>query len=704
MPSLSLDVNAFVWCLADKNCTATLPVFLQILAACERALDGICRATFASLAQRCGLSSATVSRAVDRLEQALIITREGSHLQLVPLGHDDVQRYCDAMRLAGYDRLLAPCREIEGVRWRQEWQADDVQEVYIAVGGGETVRRKKVKTVKIIKKISKNSSCASLSKSFLDRDKQKKKWAYKDTGMNSSPVFLSSVHKEEREILPVCYQKDVASVSNGVQVVVCDHESGEVVSGRGHKKDTRGDRASQTGWRQTVADQRASKSETDGTIPVWIYGYEKNPNDPLSCVANCKNATPSNTGKERTEVHTTRARVDAQARARREEKSCSTHARMREAMQLESPPYHEPESGAGRAEVTICEAQWRKEAMMGRVPLANYRFRHEDPEGVYDVLYEIEHLCAQIALEHGLKLERMKRLPFEPRKKTALMGRVKALGGREQTLAYIEWAMYRALESPGWLEQLGWNGADLYLLYAKAAVREYVQELEQVEHQKLLKEHKQQSAPPRTVGVHSALVSPEAATGSSHARPGTLEYYRGGPHRPLPVELLRQQDQEFIALFERPEFLRLPKDPHQGNALFAWLTRPAEEQGIAFMPWVYYMQDMRVRYAGILAYDHLQSRASGRCGCVACVQYRHRQAEADRLLLQPVSWRLLQALGETQVEDDFLDESDYLVQGMDPETRYYTLRDRQQMDAAARAWREDGIEGWHIARLNRPPI
>ena len=172
---------------------------------------------------------------------------------------------------------------------------------------------------------------------------------------------------------------------------------------------------------------------------------------------------------------------------------------------------------------------------------------------------------------------------------------------------------------------------------------------------------------------------------------------------PILLELLRLNDAEFIEFFKRPEFLRLPNDPHFGNVLFGWLVRPAGEQEMGFEQWVGYVVDMRRRYTGMIAVDHAQHRA-GRCGCDACYYYRGHQQVIDGLLGLPVSWRQRQAISLSKLDDDFWEPHDYVARGLDPQTRHYSLEDRQLMDEAARAWREERAVRWQVAKLNRPPI
>ncbi len=353
----------------------------------------------------------------------------------------------------------------------------------------------------------------------------------------------------------------------------------------------------------------------------------------------------------------------------------------------------------------------RMEALMGQAPLNEYRIRHSDPKGKFDDLYEIEHLSAQIGLQYGLNLEMMRRTPFGNPRKIALMARVTQIGGKRATLEFLEWAMHKALEEPEWLEDICWNQADMYLIQSKAALRQYLTMKEAAERAALIASRAAaaQAAPlPENEGAPRAprVARPaeqHTATMPQPVRKGSIESYRGGITAPVPIELLRLDDEEFIEFFKRPEFLRLPHDPHQGNMLFGWLVRPPAEQAMGFQQWVYYMVDMRRRYTGLIAFDHAQHRAS-RCGCDACYHYRAHADSIDRLLAQPVVWRQREAIVKTGLDDDFLEPEDYIASGLDPETRHYTLEDRRRMDEAAAAWKERGAVLWEEARLNRPPI
>lgn len=342
---------------------------------------------------------------------------------------------------------------------------------------------------------------------------------------------------------------------------------------------------------------------------------------------------------------------------------------------------------------------------MGEAPLDEYRVRHQDPQGRFDALYKIDHLTMQIGLQYGLDLVNMRRAPFGDARKIKLMDRVAQLGGEARVMRFLEWAMTQALEQADWLDQVGWNVADMYLMHCKGAVRLWL--VEEREREQAAMTQGREVAP-------SAPLLPEQEKGRRAAAPrapsplpstptlATVEQYRGGPNVSIPVELLRLDDAEFIEFFRRPEFLRLPLDPHQGNMLFGWLIRPAKERDMSFIQWCYYMIDMRRRYAGMIAIDHAQSRAT-RCGCEACYYVRGHQREVDRLLGLPVEWRQRQAVSQSDLDEDLFTPEDYIRRGLDPETRHYTLEDRARMEEAARAWNERRAVLWQDARLNRPP-
>jgi hypothetical protein len=812
MKHLVLDVNAFYWLLTRKQLGNCMAVFFHIVNACETSAHGLCTLNLEQLSRLAGISKSSASRAITRLADEGMIHRSARAIQLAPLDHALVQAYINDMARSGWEVLTSPCVDVEGVRWNQAWQADDVCEVYVPFGSRLDARtvssfgprvdvaphaRAIEASLRSFTSISKNREIARVDlagdRSIADDSSHVYKFepdqALKDhrrgaetcsdrtcadlflvddlneqgcDPLSGDPTsLLNRVIDQEQEkyTRPVgtCISDDpIAQIGSDQQahhVAITqigsdrDHRRGaktctdRTCAGLFLVDDQDGqDGRSLCGDPTSLLNRAQDQEQEKYTRPVGTC-ISDDPNDPIRsdrstaigrckngtffdlisayklCVfqERCKNGTFCSYYREEVVVIPTRAREGAHASEQARERG--DQPRQGESG---SPIWTAKEKRPARRDVRELsdhtqpetrpsERQLRQEARMGEAPLESYRKRHRDAQGRFDVLYELEHVCAQIGLEHGLELQAMRRAPFGDDRKLKLMERVTAIGGPDAAKRFLEWAMYKALEEPDWLEQMSWNGADLYLIYCKAALKSYLAISEHTERIALEVKRRQASAPrpsPEQEKTPPRPMPPLAppATQALAAQPRTLESYRGGPFEALPLELLRLDDAEFIAFFKRPEFLRLPEDPHQGNFLFGWLVRPEPERPIGFLNWAYYMIDMRRRYAAMIALDHTESRAT-RCGCPACYWYRSHAREADRLLKLPVSWRLQEAIDRTAFEppDDLFGPDHYLERGIDPETRHYTLEDRRLMEEAAKAWQDGRAVRWQIARLNRPP-